>query len=868
MILPKNNNFKIKSGKLKNNLKYALINDKNQNSTTICVVVKIGSINEKKNYMGLAHFLEHMLFLGSKKYPEENYFDKMVKKGGGSMNAYTDIFETVYYFDILNDNLEHALDVFSRFFIDPKFDKNSVDKELNAINSEHMKNINNDMWRINQVIKNVSKKDSQFNTFSTGNLKTLDKPDVREKMIRFYNEYYCSDNMSVTLISNLPVSKLEKIFNPIFSNIPNKESKKKELIKPFFNMKSMKDYQVLSLNKINEIMYIFELPTADVFKYNHLISVITDVITSKKEGSLNNYLKKKKLIDNISIYYSNEGIFRIMITMNHFDNDKINKINSYVKYFCNNLYKLNWDEIMNFHQNLYKFNFNYNQNKNPLDIAIEIGLNLFDYTKDNIYAGSKLIKKFDDIQITKFIKKELKFSKCFIIYINDKFKFKDPFVDKYYKTEYDSYELKVSSKKFNLSFTSNVEILKQEPKIIKNLKDKIPKKINNIWFGSTSKYDEPNVYGYIYFDFSDYFKTTKDNLLCMILSGILNENIKKKYEDYINIGYSFNFSFIEMYKTLCLSFTGLNSGFKLFFEEILSFLKSIKIDKNDFEIMIDRAKKNISNEKNLSPWWYLDSNINSYYYDHVYTSEDYLKELKNITILDVKKLSKILYRKSKIQIFMFGNYEKENIPSIDYLKSKLKKKIKPIKFEAKELEKEMIIKHPNKKETNNLLQYTYTIGEFSEEKISKLLLLQSIIENPIYDFLRTKNQLGYLVKSILRNTNYHYTINLKVQSEKKLDFIEDKMKAFLQMFTKLLNNMISKDFNQWKKTLIEELSKEDVSLYNYFDKYRNEILSNTVYFNRIDNIIKEVKKVEHKDLVKFYNDFINDDNLNIIKIII
>ena len=100
--------------------------------------------------MGLAHFLEHMLFLGSKKYPEENYFDEMVKKGGGSMNAYTDIFETVYYFDILNDHLEHTLDVFSRFFIDPKFDKNSVDREINAINSEHRKNVNNDMWRINQ----------------------------------------------------------------------------------------------------------------------------------------------------------------------------------------------------------------------------------------------------------------------------------------------------------------------------------------------------------------------------------------------------------------------------------------------------------------------------------------------------------------------------------------------------------------------------------------------------------------------------------------------------------------------------------------------------------------------------------------------
>ena len=225
MLLPKNNNLKIKSDKLKNNIKYALINDDNQSSTTVCVCVNIGSINEETNYQGIAHFLEHMLFLGSEKYPEENYFDKMVKKGGGVLNAYTDSFHTVYYFNILNDYLNLVLDIFSRFFIDPKFDKNSVDREINAVHSEHRKNMNNDLWRINQVIKNISKKDSYYNTFSTGNKKTLDKPDIREKMISFYNNYYCSDNITVTLISNLSLIEQEKIFIPIFNNIPSKKSK-------------------------------------------------------------------------------------------------------------------------------------------------------------------------------------------------------------------------------------------------------------------------------------------------------------------------------------------------------------------------------------------------------------------------------------------------------------------------------------------------------------------------------------------------------------------------------------------------------------------------------------------------------------------
>ena len=65
--------------------------------------------------------------------------------------------------------------MFSRFFIDPLFDEDSVNREINAIQSEHDKNIQQDMWRNYHLFGLISKKGSMINKFGTGNLDSLKK---------------------------------------------------------------------------------------------------------------------------------------------------------------------------------------------------------------------------------------------------------------------------------------------------------------------------------------------------------------------------------------------------------------------------------------------------------------------------------------------------------------------------------------------------------------------------------------------------------------------------------------------------------------------------------------------------------------------
>jgi insulysin len=67
----------------------------------------------------MAHFLEHMLFLGSQKYPNPEYFSNLIRTVGGTYNAFTSMEITNYFFSVPTSEFYRVLDVWSRFFIDP-----------------------------------------------------------------------------------------------------------------------------------------------------------------------------------------------------------------------------------------------------------------------------------------------------------------------------------------------------------------------------------------------------------------------------------------------------------------------------------------------------------------------------------------------------------------------------------------------------------------------------------------------------------------------------------------------------------------------------------------------------------------------------
>jgi secreted Zn-dependent insulinase-like peptidase len=129
--------------KLPNGLKALLIHTHEDTSllnneilAAAALTVGVASFDEPSNIGGLAHFLEHMLFMGSEKYPDESGYNQIVAENGGYNNASTDNEHTYYYFDVSESAFPETLDRFAQQFISPLMLREAMQREREAVDSE------------------------------------------------------------------------------------------------------------------------------------------------------------------------------------------------------------------------------------------------------------------------------------------------------------------------------------------------------------------------------------------------------------------------------------------------------------------------------------------------------------------------------------------------------------------------------------------------------------------------------------------------------------------------------------------------------------------------------------------------------------
>jgi insulysin len=247
---PKSDLKKYRTFGLKNGLDVVIISDPLTTTSGASLSVRVGANSDPVHLPGLAHFCEHMLFLGSKKYPNGDDYFKTVTENNGHFNAYTDRELTNYFFDIHYFAFDKALDIFSRFFIDPLFSEEKMNKEVNSVNSEFEKNLIIDTRKRSQVFTYLTDKENPFHRFTTGNIETLMNSSkrlgvsLRDELKKFHRNFYVADKMKLVIYTNEEVEDMEDIVVEKFSEIKsssgyiNRErSIKAEKNKNSFNMR-------------------------------------------------------------------------------------------------------------------------------------------------------------------------------------------------------------------------------------------------------------------------------------------------------------------------------------------------------------------------------------------------------------------------------------------------------------------------------------------------------------------------------------------------------------------------------------------------------------------------------------------------------
>jgi len=281
---------------LDNGMQALVISDPAADKAAAAVDVQVGSSADPADRQGLAHFLEHMLFLGTEKYPEAGEYQAFISRHGGRHNAYTGFENTNYFFEIEKDHLEPALDRFSQFFVAPLFNEDYVEREMNAVHSEYQAKLRDDDRRLYAVWKAVANPKHPFARFNVGSLETLaDRPGdpVREDLLAFYHDYYAARRMNVVVLGAEPLATLRRWVEERFGEVPNPEPAPLAIEAPLFEPGALPmRLDVEPIKEQRRLMLSFPLPPTRAHYRVKPLDYIGNLAGHEGEGSLLSSLKR------------------------------------------------------------------------------------------------------------------------------------------------------------------------------------------------------------------------------------------------------------------------------------------------------------------------------------------------------------------------------------------------------------------------------------------------------------------------------------------------------------------------------------------------------------------------------------------------
>ncbi|WP_051234845.1 insulinase family protein [Marinimicrobium agarilyticum] len=280
---------------LKNGLRILLISDPRAQKAAAALDVHIGHHQNPPEREGLAHFLEHMLFLGTETYPEPDAYQTFISAHGGSHNAYTSAEHTNYYFDIGAAYLEPALDRFARFFTEPLFNAEYVERERHAVDSEFKAKLNDDARRIQDVHRALMNPEHPASRFSVGNLDTLantEERPLRKDVLAFYQRHYSADLMTLVVLGRAPLDELQKQVTERFKAVPRREVELADTYPPLFEKGRLPlRVEIEPEKEIRRLSLLFPIPVSNEVLTHKPLHYISHLLGHEGEGSLLSLLK-------------------------------------------------------------------------------------------------------------------------------------------------------------------------------------------------------------------------------------------------------------------------------------------------------------------------------------------------------------------------------------------------------------------------------------------------------------------------------------------------------------------------------------------------------------------------------------------------
>lgn len=213
---------------LPNGLKVITIK-KDTRLASINIGVNIGSLYEDEKELGMSHFVEHMLFKGTKNRSNEQ-LNRELEFLGGDYNAYTDYISTVYSITCLDEEFEKGIELLSDMVLNSSFDEKEMKKEKGVVLSE-IKSDKDDIEDLSISRTHEYAFDKSALRNSIAGTEEHVKGFKRKQVYDFYKKYYTPDNCVIVTVSAFNHEQMQKIITDLFGKWEGKSHKKAKIIK-------------------------------------------------------------------------------------------------------------------------------------------------------------------------------------------------------------------------------------------------------------------------------------------------------------------------------------------------------------------------------------------------------------------------------------------------------------------------------------------------------------------------------------------------------------------------------------------------------------------------------------------------------------
>ncbi|KAF9246784.1 hypothetical protein DTO027I6_5298 [Penicillium roqueforti] len=929
--------------RLPNKLEALLVHDPDTDKASAAVNVNVGNFSDEDDMPGMAHAVEHLLFMGTKKYPKENAYNQYLASHSGSSNAYTAATETNYFFEVsatgdssapkssgdstpaeTNDNngvsngsaldgkspLYGALDRFAQFFVAPLFLESTLDRELQAVDSENKKNLQSDLWRLMQLNKSLSNPKHPYSHFSTGNLQTLKEDpqkrglEVRSEFIRFYEKHYSANRAKLVVLGRESLDTLEQWVSELFSDVENKNLAKNRWdgVQPFTEKDMCTQVFVKPVMDTRSMDMYFPFLDEEEMHETQPSRYISHLIGHEGPGSVLSYLKTKGWANGLSAgampVCAGSAFFTISVRLTPEGLKKYQEVANVVFEYIAMIKQREPEQwIFDEMKNLAEVNFRFKQKTPASRFTSRLSSVMQKSLPNEWLLSGSLLRRFDSDLIKKALS-YLRADNFRLIVVSQEFPGTWDQKEKWYGTEYKVEKipqeflggLQKALESTEATRTSNVHmphknefvptrlsVEKKEvaepainPKLIRH-DDRV-----RLWFKKDDRFWVPKASVEITLRNSLVWATPGNLIKTKLYSELVRDSLDEYSYDAELAGLDYNLSANIL--GLDISVSGYNDKMSVLLDKVLNTMHGLVVNQDRFDIIKERLARAFRNAEYQQPYYQVGDYTRYLLAERSWINEQYLEELEHVESHDVVNFFPQLLEQTHIEVLAHGNlYKEDALRMTDSIEKILGGR--PLPPSQWYLRRNMILppganyvyprslKDPAN--VNHCIEYFLYIGLFADDVLrSKVQLFAQLTDEPAFDQLRSKEQLGYVVWSGARYNAITMGYRVIIQSERTAPYLESRIENFLREFGSILEKMPEEEFEGYKRSVVNKRLEKLKNLGSETGRYWSHIGSERFDFLQHETDAANVRSLTKADLVTFYQQYIDPSSATRAKLAI